>query len=760
MDDKNLEKKLPLLSGKGMWHTGDCDGAYPQLHLSDGPHGLRKQEENVRSNNDSYQSTCYPTASCLAATWDRELLKKVGDSIGKEAIDADVSVVLGPGVNIKRSPLCGRNFEYYSEDPYLAGEMGTSFIKGVEQNGVGTSLKHFAANNQETRRMTSNSRVDERTLREIYLSAFESCVKNASPATVMVSYNYLNGYKATENRHLLKDILRDDWGYEGVTVSDWGACIDLAKSVKAGLDLEMPGLGKVHLEKLKKDIEAGNITENEIAPAISRMERLIKKYDVRNNKGASKAEYDPHKTALEAALSGAVLLKNEDESLPLKAKGEINVIGELARTVRFQGGGSSHINTRPQPNIIDELKEAGFEVNFAPGYRVDTQAADEALIAEAVTLIGNGRPTIFCGGLTDLAEGEGYDRKTLNLPENQLKLIERMGGKDVIFLSFGGSPFAVPFLNKMKAMLHMYLGGEAVAKAAVMLLTGEANPSGKLPETWPVKLSDTPAYNSNDENSNEIYYKEGLLVGYRHYDTNDIKPLFPFGYGLSYTTFEYSELLLTSGTGNNRKVSFKVRNAGKIAGAEIAQVYVENPDDGFIRAKRELRGFEKVFLNPGEEKTVEIMLDDRAFSVFDTGLGRFNVATGHYRVCVGPSSRELPLRGMIPAYGKNYKTDPSGTDLNVFIGKEDSDLDHVKPGGYSVYNSLGELSKKSPLGKIMMKLAIRIVYMALKKPHDDPEVMMAVETIKDGPLDCIILQSGGIPYGIATAIVRQANRKK
>ncbi len=760
MDDKNLEKKLPLLSGKGMWHTNDCDGAYPQLHLSDGPHGLRRQEENVRSNNDSYESTCYPTASCLAATWDRELLKKVGDSIGKEAIDADVSVVLGPGVNIKRSPLCGRNFEYYSEDPYLAGEMGTSFIKGVEQNGVGTSLKHFAANNQETRRMTSNSRVDERTLREIYLSAFESCVKNASPATVMVSYNYLNGYKATENRHLLKDILRDDWGYEGVTVSDWGACIDLAKSVKAGLDLEMPGLGKVHLEKLKKDIEAGVITEDEIASAISRMEKLIEKYAVENRKKTGKAEFDPHKTALEAALSGAVLLKNDDGTLPLKKRGKINVIGELARTVRFQGGGSSHINTRPQPNIIDELKEAGFEVNFAPGYRVDTQAVDEALIAEAVTLIGNGHPTIFCGGLTDLAEGEGYDRKSLDLPENQLKLIERMGGKDVIFLSFGGSPFAVPFLNKMKAMLHMYLGGEAVAKAAVMLLTGEANPCGKLAETWPVKLSDTPSCNSNKETSNEIYYKEGLLVGYRHYDTRDIKPLFPFGYGLSYTTFEYSELLLTAGNGNNRKVSFKVRNAGKIPGAEIAQVYVENPDDGFIRAKRELRGFEKVFLNPGEEKTIEIMLDDRAFSVFDTGLGRFNVASGHYRICVGPSSRELPLRGMIPAEGKNYKTDPSGTDLNVFIGKEDSDLDHVKPGEYSVYNSLGELSKKSLLGKIMMKLAIRIVYMVLKKPHDDPEVMMAVETIKDGPLDCVILQSGGIPYGIATAIVRQANRKK
>ena len=760
MKDNNLEKKLPLLSGKGMWHTNDCDGKYPQLHLSDGPHGLRKQEENVRSNNDSYVSTCYPTASALAATWDRELVGKVADSIGKEAVNANVAVVLGPGINIKRSPLCGRNFEYFSEDPYLAGEMGTAFIEGVQKNGVGTSLKHFAANNQETRRMTSNSRVDERTLREIYLSAFESCVKNAKPATVMVSYNYLNGYKATENSHLMKDVLRDDWGYEGVTVSDWGACIDLAKSVKAGLDLEMPGLGKVHFEKLKKDIEAGNISEEDIKPAIGRLEKLIEKYSSAPKGSGSNPETNAQAVALEAALAGAVLLKNEDNVLPLKERGEINVIGELARTVRFQGGGSSHINTRPQPNVLDKLKDAGFDVHFAPGYRIDSGIEDETLAQEAEELVKNGLPTIFCGGLTDLAEGEGYDRKILDIPFNQLKLIDRLGSKEMIFLSFGGSPFAVPFLDKMKAMLHMYLGGEAVAKAAVMLLTGKANPSGKLAETWPEKISDTPAYDPELKESNEVYYKEGVLVGYRHYDTHDIKPLFPFGYGLSYTSFEYSELLLSTGSGNNCKVSFKVRNTGKTAGAEIAQIYVENPDDGYIRARHELREFRKVFLNPGEETKIELTLDERAFSVFDTKLMKFVASSGHYAVCVGGCIDHLPLRGMVAISGNNYAADPSGVDEPLFIGNEESDLDHIEPGKYSVYNSLGELSQKSFLGKVMMKLAIKIVYRTLKKPHDDPEVMMAVETIKDGPIDCIILQSGGVPYGIANAIVKQANKNR
>ncbi len=758
---KETVEKLPLLSGTGMWHTNDCGGKYPSLHLSDGPHGLRRQEESAKTNNDSYVSTCYPTASCLASAWDEKLVEKVADSIGKEAWNAKVSVVLAPGVNIKRSPLCGRNFEYFSEDPFLAGKLGAAYIKGVQKNGVGTSLKHFAANSQETRRMNTDSRVDERTLREIYLSAFEEAVKEGKPATVMASYNYLNGFKATENRHLLTEILRDEWGYEGVVVSDWGACIDLAKSVKAGMDLEMPGCSDVHVKKLIKQAEKGEITEDEAGKAIDRMEALIERYAVENRKERGEKEVKPYETALEAALAGAVLLKNEDNSLPLKKGIEINVVGSLAKEVRFQGGGSSHINTMKRPDITEELEAAGFKVHYAPGYRTDTEKTDHELEHEAVELMKNGLPTLFCGGLTDRTEGEGFDRKVLDLPENQKELLNRAG--NIIYLSFGGSPYVIPCREKVKAILHMYLGGEAVAKAVALLISGEANPSGKLAETWPLNLKDTPAHGGFATSSNEIFYKEGLLVGYRHYDTKNVAAEFPFGYGLSYTTFEYSDLKLSKMELKDESltVSFKIKNTGNRAGAETAQLYVENPEGRFPRAKHELRGFTKVFLEPGEEKTAEIEVDKRAFEIYDVLLKRFNPAAGTYGICVGASLEELILRGEVRAEGTDYNEHRDGAQLNCYIGNNMSNLDDTKPGHYSVYNSLGELSKKSWLGKMMLKLALKIGYSMFKgKPHDDPEVLMTVEAIKDGPVDCVIMQSGGIPYGLAELIVKQANRKR
>ncbi len=761
--EKELYDRLHLLSGKGMWHTDECNGAYPALHLSDGPHGLRKQEESAKTNNDSYVSTCYPTASCLAATWDPELVREVADAIGKEAWNASVSVVLGPGVNIKRSPLCGRNFEYFSEDPFLAGKLGTAYIEGVQQNGVGTSLKHFAANSQETRRMTSNSRVDERTLREIYLSAFEEAVKKAKPATIMASYNYLNGFKATENRHLLTEILREDWGYEGVVVSDWGACIDLTGSIKAGMDLEMPNLTDVHQKKLKKSIEAGEISEADIRKAVDRMEKLISDYAVEYRKGDRIKEIKPYDVALKAALGGAVLLKNENETLPLNKGIEINVIGDLAKKVRFQGGGSSHIRTAEHPDIVKELEAAGFRVHFARGYDAETFTIDTTLEDEAEKLIMNGLPTIFCGGLTDRAEGEGYDRRTLDIPANQTALVDRLKARDkFIFLSFGGSPFAMSFKDRFDAILHMYLGGEAVPKAAAMLLSGEVCPSGRLAETWPKALKDTPAYGNFAGVSNEIFYKEGLFIGYRHYDTKGIEVEFPFGYGLSYTTFEYSDLKVSKEEyeGGTVDVSFRVKNTGKRAGAEVAQLYVENPDGSFPRAKRELRGFAKVFLEPGEEKEITLTLDERAFSIYDVILKRFNMAGGKYGIRVGGAVNNLRLDGKITVRGEDYNEHPNGALLTTFIGKNDSNLDVIKPGMYSVYNSLGELSEKSPLGRIMLKLALKIGYGMFKdKPHDDPEVLMTIEGIKDGPVDCVIMQSGGVPYFVAEAIVRQANRR-
>ncbi len=760
---EELREKLPLLSGKGMWHTNDCNGKYPSLHLSDGPHGLRRQEESARTNNDSYVSTCYPTASCLAASWDEELVRKVADSIGKEAWNAKVSVVLGPGINIKRSPLCGRNFEYFSEDPFLAGKLGTAYVDGVQQNGVGTSLKHFAANSQETRRMTCNSRVDERTLREIYLAAFEEVVKKASPATIMASYNYLNGYKATENHHLLTEILRNEWGYEGVVVSDWGACIDPVSSVKAGMDLEMPVLSKVHLKKLEKGIENGEIDEDTLNRAIGRMERLIETYAAENRKGSETKETAGYDIALEAALGGAVLLKNRDNILPLSKGTEINVIGSLAKKVRFQGGGSSHINTVSHPDITAELETVGYRVHYAEGYREDTDKTDQELEAEALTLTENGAPILFCGGLTDLAEGEGYDRKTLEIPENQRRLIKKLVDRgDIIFLSFGGSPFIIPEKEKIKAVLHMYLGGEAVAKAAVMLLSGDVNPSGKLAETWPENIQSTPCHGCFATSSNEVFYKEGLFVGYRYYDTNEIAVQFPFGYGLSYTTFGYSDLKLSKNVLDEGKVkvSFKVKNTGDRAGAEIAQVYTIRPEGRYPGAKHELKGFKKIFLKAGEEKEVETELDERAFSIYDTLIKRFNPVQGEWGICVGGSLESPALFETIKVKGTDYNEHPAGAQLSCYIGKNDSNLDMVKSGHYSIYNSLTELSKKSLLGKMLLNIALKVVYSMYKgKPKEDPEVMMTVEGLKDGPIDCVAMQ-GGIPYKLVEMIVKQANRKK
>ncbi len=774
-----IKDLMRILSGNGMWHTDSLNGRVDTLFMSDGPHGLRAQNEKVRKNNTSCEATCFPTASALAASWDTELVAKVASAIADEAKAEGVSILLGPGVNIKRSPLCGRNFEYFSEDPYLAGKLAAAYINAVQEKGVGTSLKHFACNNQERYRMRQNSQVDDRTLNEIYLRAFEIAVKEARPATIMASYNRLNGRYSCMNGELLNSILRERWGFDGVVVSDWGACLDLTECVKAGMDLEMPGNSGDHLKKLKEDYENGLISDEEIRRAAERIIKLTEKYGESKAKPSSEEERKRllkknHTLAVSAAEECAVLLKNEG-ILPLKEGTKLTVLGDLAWKTRFQGGGSSHINTKSSKSFIEVLTETGTEFCFERGYDHGRNDVDKSLENKALSLAANADgPILFFGGLTDITEGEGYDRETLYMPDNQMSLLRKLKklNKDLIFVSFGGSPYDTTPAEFAKAVLHMYLGGEGVNEAAYNLLFGKANPCGKLAETFPISIIDTPAYGNFATKNIDVCYNEGLLVGYRYYDSLGIGVKYPFGYGLSYTTFDYSDLKVEIDTENNSKVKigFNITNTGNRAGKEISQVYIVNKKDRIMRPEKELRGFAKTELAPGEKRNVVIELDRNAFAFFDVNNTAFRNISGEYTVAVGSSSRDIKLTGKIYVNGKDW-VDISGNAVKPHImGEEEFAVVYARPlsrfsrtsaGKFDMTNSVSQLAKYSKGAKVlkaMVKGAGKLMYLGRSK--DDPEVRMFMETVIDGPLDVIVCQSGGmIPMKLAKKIVEHANKK-
>lgn len=779
-----VNEKIKILSGKGAWHNEDLNGKLPSIHLSDGPHGLRSQPEENGGNNDSIPATCYPTASALACSWDMNAIEDMAESLGKEAWNTNVSILLGPGTNMKRSPLCGRNFEYFSEDPYLAGQIASHYVKKVQEQGVGTSLKHYAANSQETRRMTSNSVIDDRTLREIYLAAFEATVKNSQPATIMSSYNMINGTHATENGYLQNTILRDEWGFQGLVMSDWGACSDLAKSVHAGMDLEMPSSRGIHPTRMQKAYKAGEVDTNDVNTAADRVIKLAEKY---NAKGRVQKPHNYHETAVSVAKKCAVLLKN-DGVLPLSPEiKEITVVGELARTMRFQGGGSSHINVPSYVNALEALNKYGIKVNFAPGYRVETEEKDIQLEMEAVDLVKDtkkqGTPILFFGGLTDLSEGEGYDRTTLAMPSNQLALFDKIYAEnpEVVFVSFSGAPYDIPFRDKVKAILHMYLCGEATGEACASILTGETNPSGKLAESFPVKIEDTPAYGSFGSCEKNVEYSEGVLIGYRHYDTKNIDVVYPFGYGLSYTTFEYGDLKVEPGKEPlSFKASFSVKNTGDRDGFETVQLYVGNPknqvakDGLYGRPLKELRGFAKPFIKAGETVEVSIDLDGRSFSIYDVNTEDFVVPEGEYTIMIGASSKDINLNSTVrigAAENSDYDViseeealDSMGTRKYIVADGEEGnpfiDFNDPNTKPYSMASSLNELSVHSKFAQKVLKIAEGIIMKRFNgKPANDPEVMMYLEGMRDGTIDCVCINSeGAIPFRLAEKIVKQANR--
>jgi len=643
-----LEEKAGLCSGSDFWHTKGIERlGIPPVMVSDGPHGLRKQDQEADhlGVNDSIKAVCMPAACATAASFDREMIGKMGEAIGDSCQHEKLSVVLGPAVNIKRSPLCGRNFEYFSEDPYLTGEMSAAYINGVQSRNVGTSIKHFAANNQEHRRMSSSSNVDERTLREIYFPAFEISVKKAQPWTVMCSYNRINGVYASEDPWLLTDVLRKDWGFEGYVMSDWGAVSNRSAGVAAGLDLEMPSSGGINDRKIVEAVRSGKLDEKLVDQAVERILTINYRY-LENAKPETPWDKEAqHLQSAEIAADCMVLLKNEG-ILPLSREDEVAFIGEFATKPRFQGGGSSHINCFKTTSAVEAAE--GLKVTYARGYSVAADEATDEMIAEAVKAAKAAKVAVIFAGLPDSYESEGYDRTHMKMPACQNKLIEAVAevNPNTVVVLHNGSPVEMPWIGKVKGVLEAYLGGQAVGLAAVKVLYGDVNPSGRLPETFPVKLSDNPSYLFYGGEGNEADYREGIFVGYRYYDKKEMDVLFPFGYGLSYTTFEYSNLRLSADTITDQEtvdVTVTVKNTGDRFGKTVVQLYVGDKESTVIRPDRELKGFEKVSLEPGESKDVTFTLCKRAFAYWNTQISDWHVESGVFTVQVGQSSRDLSL---------------------------------------------------------------------------------------------------------------------
>ncbi len=671
--EMTLEEKAGMCSGKDFWHLKGVERlGIPEVMVSDGPHGLRKQAEEADhlGLNESIKAVCFPTACATACSFDRDLLEEMGERIGDECQAEDLSVILGPAVNIKRSPLCGRNFEYFSEDPYLASQMAAAHIKGVQSKNVGTSIKHFAANNQEHRRMSCSSEIDERTLREIYLAAFETAIKEAKPDTVMCSYNRINGEFASENHWLLTEVLRDQWGFEGYVMSDWGAVNDRVKGLKAGLELEMPGSGGNTDKEIVEAVKNGELEEAVLDRAVERILNIVFKFTDNRQEGKFDLEED-HKLAAKIAGESMVLLKNEGV-LPLPAQGKkIAFIGKFAETPRFQGGGSSHINSFKITSALEAVKEVA-EVTYAQGYDVKEDVIDQAMLDQAVETAKEADVAVIFAGLPDAFESEGYDRTHMRMPDCQNTLISEIAKvqENVVVVLHNGSPVEMPWADQVKGILEAYLCGQAVGQAEVDILFGKVNPSGKLAETIPYKLSDNPSYLNFPGDGQKVEYKEGVFVGYRYYDTKEMPVRYPFGYGLSYTTFEYSDLQLSSDKikdTDKLKVTLKVKNTGNRAGKEIVQLYVADKTGAASRPVKELKNFVKVELQPQEEKTVEMELDKRSFAWYNTDIHDWYAASGEYEILAAASSRDIRLKKTV--YVESTTELPMHIHMNTTIGE-------------------------------------------------------------------------------------------
>jgi len=648
----SLEEKAALLQGWTTWTSLDLSKkGIPPIFLSDGPHGLRKQAGagDHLGLNASVPATCFPTAATMANTWNIELGEQLGAALGEEAAVNDVNVVLGPGLNMKRSPLCGRNFEYFSEDPYLAGKMAAAYVRGIQSNGISACPKHFAVNSQELRRMAMDSVLDERTLREIYLTAFEIAVKESDPKCIMSSYNMVNGTYANENYHLLTEILRKDWGFSGFVVTDWGADNDHAEGVRTGSNLVMPAPGPDCAMGLIKAVEEGRVSEADIDARLREFLTVVDAIDLRGKEKASEFDVDAHHAVARRCAEESIVLLDNDGILPLDKKLKTAIIGDFGANARYQGAGSSLVNATKVDNLKDALNEAGVNVvGYAPGYSRTDPNPDNAMIATAVELAKMCEVVLLCVGLDEIMESEGMDREHMKLSAGQHALIDAVveANKNVVLVLNGGSPFVMPERSLYRAAIHGYLGGQAGADAMADAIIGKVNPSGKLNESWPICLEDNPSYENFPSKERTAEYREGLYIGYRYYDTANVPVRYPFGYGMSYTSFAYSDIKADS-----EKVSFTITNTGSCDGAEVAQLYISCKGGKVFRPAKELKGFAKVFLKAGESKTITIALDDKAFRYFNVKTDKWEIETATYVISIAASAADIKLTAEVSVAG-------------------------------------------------------------------------------------------------------------
>lgn len=747
-----LEEKAAFLQGWSTWTSYEKkDSGIPVCFLSDGPHGLRKQAGtgDHLGLNASIPATCFPTAATMANSWDEALGEELGRALGREAAANGVNVLLGPGLNMKRSPLCGRNFEYFSEDPYLAGKMAAAYIRGIQENGVAACPKHFAVNSQELRRMAMDSVVDERTLREIYLTGFEIAVKEGKPRSIMSSYNKVNGTYANENAHLLKEILRDDWGFDGFVVTDWGADNDHTLGVKNGSNLVMPAPGPDAAIGLVNAVKEGRLSEADLDERLKELFRVLVSADEAMKKAPKSFDKDAHHALARKCAEQSIVLLENDGILPLDRNAVVGIIGDFARNPRYQGAGSSMVNPTRLDNLYDCLRAAGVSIaGYAQGFDRRKPNPDQKLIDEAVRVAEAAPVVLLCVGLDEIAESEGMDRSNMELSKGQRELIEAVCkvNRNVVLVLLGGSPFVIP--GSFRAAIHGYLGGQAGAGAMADALLGKVNPSGKLNETWPLQLEDTPACAYFPSKERTAEYREGLYIGYRYYDTANIPVRYPFGHGLSYTTFLYSDI-----HAEKDRVTFTIANVGAWDGAEVAQVYVSCKDGNVFRPQKELKGFAKVFLKAGKSRTVSVSLDDKAFRYFNVKTNRWEVESGIYTISVASDAAHVRLSANIRVEGTNapapYGALPgyeSGRITRISEEEYRDLLGHPIPDGHWG----GELTRNDAICQLYYAKtgAARLVYKILTHMKEKSEAKgipdLNILFVYNMPFRALAKMSGGL----------------
>ena len=761
-----LEEKCALLSGAETFKTrGMPQNGIPQIWLSDGPHGLRKQagESDHLGLNPSVPATCFPTASAVANSWDAALGEEIGAALGEEAAAQEVSVVLGPGLNMKRNPLCGRSFEYFSEDPYLAGKLAAGYIRGIQSKGVAACPKHFAVNSQETRRMASDSIVDERTLREIYLTGFEIAVKEGHPRSIMSSYNLVNGTYANENKHLLMEILRGEWGFDGAVITDWGGSNDHALGVKNGSTLEMPAPGGDSVRELLAAVESGKISESDIDARLSELLPLV--FDTKAALDAAPREFDAaahHALARRAAEESLVLLKNEGALLPLAAGTKVAVIGDFAKNPRYQGAGSSMVNSTQVDVLLDKLIDSELNViGYQQGFDRHGKP-DAALQKSACELATQADTVILCMGLDEIAESEGLDRSNLRLAQNQVDLLQAVAAVNpkIVVVLYSGSVVETPWLDNCQALLYAALGGQAGAGTVADALAGKVNPCGKLAETWPLAYADVPSAADFATRRKTVEYREGLYIGYRYFTTAEKAVRFPFGYGMSYTTFAYSDM-----AADEQGVSLTVTNTGSVAGTEIVQLYIAKKNSELFRPAKELKGFARVTLAPGEKQRITIMLDDKAFRFWNVKANRWEIEGGEYELLVGASVEDIRLCEKISVHGTATVHPYEDRDLDCYykgdvLHVSDADfetlLGHPIPNGKTKIDrnlTLGELNHaRSPLGWLVWLVLTILLDVSYKRGKPDLNILFQYNM----PLRALAkMTNGAISMGMVDGIVME-----